>query len=201
MPAMANQSVVEARQALRAERLMVDVVLEESDKPGGSVIRSAPEAGEKVGKNDTITLYVSGMVTLPALKDEPLDKARTMLKKVRLPATEQTYSDDLIVIKYEPSEQGEEVVLRTIPAAGKQVLIGSDVVLTVSEDKVAVPDVSGEQERNALDSIVAARLKYEIVRDWKPKYVTGTVFKTEPAAASKLSRNGLVRIYVASEGG
>jgi len=202
VPAVEGRMEPEARQSLEDLNLEVVVRQVESDQPGGRAIRTEPAAGEQAERNGQVTLFISGMVTIPRLQGLQLEGARDTLQQLSLPVSSQVASQSLAVeVEYEPSQEDAGLVLRSEPSAGARVLLGDNVILYVSEDKVTVPDVLGTPESEAEAAITAAALRAEIVRDWQPGSELGTVFRTDPASATDVSRDSPVTLFVAGRGG
>ena len=164
----------------------VTVKYEESNRPGGVAIRTEPGAGQEAAGGG-VTLYVSGMATMPDLKNMMQLEAIGRLKK--LTAGSQQFS--VKSIKFENVFEGDEGTVRSSqPAAGADFLLGETVTLYVSADKVQVPDVVGLTRAVAEAAIASAQLAAVIVEDWESGVHRDVVLRSLPKAGVKVGRKG-----------
>jgi len=118
-----------ARGVLVGASLDVEIVTEETgDVPEGQVLRTEPAAGERVGPDTAVTLVIATSGTLPMIEvpdvmGEDEGYARGVLVGASL---------EVEILAEEHADVPEGQVLRTEPAAGQSVSLGSTVVLVVA---------------------------------------------------------------------
>lgn len=162
----------------------------------GTILGQKPQAGMTVKENSTVTLTVStgGKLQLPDLSGKTQEDAEASLSQLNLKAKIVKVADDSV-------EAG--LVVDTDPAAGSQVTEGSEISVYVStgkaEEKVSVPDVTGETLENAKADITSAGLSVGKVTT---KDDTGNsadiVLETDPLNGVKLAKGSSVNIVVSS---
>ncbi len=139
-------------QALTAAGLVPEREDVESERPAGEVLAQNPQEGSTVRAGDTVGLQVSlgrPQVTIPDLVDRTQVAAASQLGNLGLVVGDPVE---------EPSNDiGAGRVIRTDPPAGTSVEEGSTVTLIVSSGPapVAVPDVIGQTESQATDTLQA----------------------------------------------
>jgi serine/threonine-protein kinase len=137
VPSVAKQTSEQAQQTLSERGLKVTTELVNDDRiPAGQAIRTKPAAGEKVKKDQVVTLYVSlgpPIVDIPDVKPgTPVGKVDDQLKKLGFKVTHnEDYSDTIKkggVLKLDPSDSAVK---------------GSTIVVTVSKgpQTVTIPDI------------------------------------------------------------
>lgn len=114
-----------------------------------------------------------------------------------------TDADLLFVRAEEPSDTiPAESVTKTDPAAGTQVEPESKVTVYVSTgpSSLAVPDVAGKTEQEAVDTLTAAGLKVAANRqdDDNPAFPQGQVTKTDPPAGQSVAAGAEVTLFVST---
>ena len=130
------------------------------------------------------------LVTIPILQGVQQADAESRLEKLDL----------AFEIEEEPSETIEAGdVTRSDPDAGTQVAPQTIVTLWVSTgaDMVAVPDIRGLTQADAIKAIEAAGLKISTVEvDHDPEIVADRATKTNPAALENVESGSDVVLYV-----
>jgi beta-lactam-binding protein with PASTA domain len=193
---IAGKTETEALRTLESFK-PVTVKYEKSNRSGGVAIRTEPGAGQKAAGGE-ITLYVSGMATMPDLKNKMELEAIGRLKK--LAAGSRKFS--VKSIKFDYVYEGDEGTVRSSqPAAGADFLLGETVTLYVSADQVQVPGVVGLTKAVAQRAIASARLQADIVEDWESGVERGVVLRTLPKAGTKVVRHSDVSLFVVGVGG
>jgi beta-lactam-binding protein with PASTA domain len=194
VPAVRSLSQQDATEKLKQAKLGVKVEEAKDDRlEYGAAIRTSPEAGESSSQNGVVTLYVSGMKTLPKLDDElSKDKALDKLK-------EQGF--DNVVVKQKPDPRAEGTVLGTEPSAGVRVLRTDPVTLIVAGSKTEVPKVVGLPISEAQKLVKNANLNPNVVKDWKEGATLDTVIRTEPGPETQADRAASVTLFVSATGG
>ena len=127
---------------------------EDESTEKGIVISSTPEAGARVDKGTTITLFVSKgneSVKMPNVVDVSLEQAKSQLEGMGLKVTVNNEYDDTIE---------ENRVISSSPAAGEPVKLGTTVTLTVSKgkEKTTMPYVVNKSYDDAVYALSQAGL-------------------------------------------
>ncbi|MET0788839.1 MAG: Stk1 family PASTA domain-containing Ser/Thr kinase [Cellulomonas sp.] len=109
----------------------------------------------------------------------------------------------LFVRAEEPSDTvPAESVTKTDPPAGEQVAPESKVTVYISTgpSSVAIPDVAGKTEQEAVDTLTAANLKVAANRqdDDNPAFPQGQVTKTDPPAGQSVAAGSEVTLFVST---
>lgn len=157
--------------------------------PQGRAIGTEPAAGTRVERGARVRLLVSSgahieRVQVPALAGSALAVARARLEELGLRSQSTT----------EDSSQPAGTVVRSDPAAGASVAVGTEVRLVVSNgSRVRVPDVVGRPLADARRLLETAGLEstQRFVDSTQPQ---GTVTSTAPAAGSEVSRGSTVDV-------
>jgi len=195
IPQLANKTVAEAQQLLRAagfESTTRDV-FDDNVSPG-LVVGSEPQAGQVVRKFESVSLAVSKgpqLFPLPQLTGKSLDAAKNALNGAGMalgPVTE-SYNED--------AKAG--TVLAQKPAKGTPAKHGTPVALTVSKGPrpLPVPDVRGKEQGAAVAAVEAAGLKAVVAPEpvFDRNVPKGSVVGQDPATGN-LTRGGTVTLTV-----
>jgi serine/threonine-protein kinase len=158
------------------------------------VIRTEPPAFTQAPQGSTVTMTLSrgrAQVVVPRVVGKQLDEARSTLEAAGFQVgTAQRQSD-----------QKEGTVLDQSPTADTNAPKGSKVTLTVAKksDKVAVTDVMGLPEGDAINALTADGFQTSTVtRTAKTPDQDGKVIKQRPAAGRKVKRGSTVTVTVGS---
>ncbi|MGI9051308.1 MAG: Stk1 family PASTA domain-containing Ser/Thr kinase [Ilumatobacteraceae bacterium] len=154
VPNVENQPLLEAQRILGLEGFRIGPLLPEESEAiaDGSVIRSDPPAGSRVEQATLINLVISsgrGEVAVPAsVVGQPEDDATALLEA-------DPYLFSVTSTAEDSDSIAEGLVIRTEPAAGQLVDIGSRIVLVVSAGApgVEVPNVIGQPEADAVGQL------------------------------------------------
>ncbi|MDQ1288178.1 MAG: eukaryotic-like serine/threonine-protein kinase [Actinomycetota bacterium] len=137
-----------------------EIHTETSDKvKQGVVIRTDPPGGSTARMGSVVKIYVSAgaaMTKVPDVKGKTPAEAQTLLEKAGFkvsPATDAVPGNGV--------EEG--LVVETQPAIGKDAPQGTEVTLKVSSGKVNVPDVVGKTKDQAIETLLAAGIKAELI--------------------------------------
>lgn len=157
----------------------------------GTVMATAPKAGERIRDNGSVTLTVSKgpeIVKVPGLKGTPLSEARSKLKDAGLAPgmTTKAFSDDV--------RKGS--VISTDPGSGTKRKAGSAIAMVVSKGvEVELPDVTGDSEADATAELEEAGLKVrtETARDYSDED-KGTVLEQDPTEGKSLAEGDTVTL-------
>lgn len=165
--------------------------------PAGTIISQTPKEGTTVKSNQQVTLVVSTggeQVSVPDVTNKTQDEATATLASQGLAYKVFTVTNDTVA---------SGSVVSTDPASGTQVAKGTEVKVYVSsgklEQKVSVPDVTGDTLSNATAKITAVGLTVgeQTYKDdtGKPK---DTVISTDPLNGVKLSKGSTVNLVLSS---
>lgn len=139
LPDLTNQSEAVATQAVVSLDLVAVVEYEPSSAvPEGFVLRTVPDAGIRIGRGEPVRLVVSsGLATfeLPDVRNLDIADARDVLASRGLVVSS-------VVETYSPS-LAEDTVMASNPEPNSPMRPGDEVVLTVSNGLVLVPNVVG----------------------------------------------------------
>ena len=130
------------------------------------------------------------MVTIPILENRLQADAEKQLTDLGLVVTVQQEPSDTVLVGR---------VTRNDPASGQSVAAKSTVTIWVSTgaDMVAIPDVKGLTQADAIKAIEAVKLKVsEVKTEHSPDIVKDRVTRTDPVATTSVARNSAVTLYV-----
>ncbi|HEU5253888.1 MAG TPA: PASTA domain-containing protein [Solirubrobacterales bacterium] len=156
VPSLAGETEEEATRKLEAagfeaatERVNSDAV------EAGLVIRSEPGGGETATKGSTVTIFVSRGPKLIAVPVVVGSQRETAVQRIRSRGLQPSVSE-------EESSEPKGRVIRQAPDAGSKVEPGATVAIVVSsgekEETAKVPNVIGQERREAVEAIRAAGL-------------------------------------------
>ncbi|MGE4353005.1 MAG: PASTA domain-containing protein [Oscillospiraceae bacterium] len=115
-----------------------NIVYEDSDKPGGTVIEQSPKEGESLGSGTSVTLTVSSGTTVETATPETYIEVPNVMGDSYEVASSRLEAAGLVPVKgsEEYSETADEgQVTRQSPLSGAKVKQGDKVTLTVSKGK------------------------------------------------------------------
>ena len=170
----------------------------DSSHPAGQIISQTPKADTIVKSNAEVTLVVSTggqQIKMPDVTGKTQEDAETLLKQQGIKYKPMPVADDNV-------EAGN--VVSTDPPAGTMVTVGStEVKVYVStgklDQKVAVPDVTGDTLTDAVAKITAVGLT---VGEKSYKDDTGKdkdiVIDTNPLATVKVEKGSTVDLTLSS---
>lgn len=158
------------------------------------MVGTQPGFGERAVKGDNITVLVSlGQPTVPDLPSTP------SLAAVKAALEERTLTMDQGAEEYSDTVAAGDVV-RTDPAPGKTVPVGSSVKVFTSKGAapVNVPHLNGEPEARARRQLEELGLVVTVEQGFSPDEEAGDVFGTEPAAGTTLAKGSAVTLKVST---
>ncbi|OAV78762.1 serine/threonine protein kinase [Dietzia sp. 111N12-1] len=146
----------QARAALEGAGLTVSQVrrVYDDEVDGGVAVGTDPDSGTDVSRGDGVVLLVSNALTVPDLRDVPLDEATGILEDEGFtivresPVTDRQISDGRVV--------------RTDPPAGTRLDPTNAVLRVVPSDAVTVPVVLGSRASDARRTLQDAGLEATI---------------------------------------
>ncbi|MFI8945764.1 Stk1 family PASTA domain-containing Ser/Thr kinase [Streptomyces sp. NPDC053750] len=159
----------------------------------GKVISTDPEVGDRIRRNDSVSITVSDgpdTVKLPDVQGYRLDRARTLLKDEGL--------EPGMVTRAFSEEVPKGFVISTKPKTGTTVRAGSAVALVVSKGSpVDVPDVTGEDLSDARAELTEAGLKVKVATEQvNSAYDRGQVARQTPGVGSRAAEGDTVTLTV-----
>jgi serine/threonine-protein kinase len=183
-----------ARRALTDAGFKVSEKQEESeDVAKDHVVRSNPSAGSQLDIGSTVTIIVSSgppQVAVPNVVGQQLDDARSSLNDAGLKVT----------VTHQPSaDQDPGTVLAQSPSAGSETDKRSAVQLTVATkpEEVAVPDVTGETDTDAVRILSGAGYEVNTQREDVPTQDgDGVVLSQKPSGGKQAKPGSEVNITV-----
>jgi serine/threonine-protein kinase len=164
------------------------------DYPQGIVFGQDPGAGSKAKKGAEVKIQVSqgaAPVEVPDVVGQNINDAADALRAAGFDPQEQPQSDDKI--------PAGEVISQTPPGKSKAPR-GSQVLLTVSsgKEKVAVPNVVGDDADAAFAEIGRAGLNPTRVNEPSSDVPEGKVIRTNPPAGTQVEKDSNVDVVVST---
>ncbi len=166
------------------------------DVPEGAVLRTDPPPGAPLRAGDVVTLVVS---TGP-----PLVRAADVVGTPEAEAVAALRAQDLVVrLERAFSRTGvpEGAVAAQDPPGGRELRVGSEVTLTVSQgvERVRVPDLIGGTRAAAERELAAAGLEMEVTEEFSDDQPTpGEVVRQDPEPGGRAPRGEVVRVVVSA---
>ncbi|CAM5405319.1 non-specific serine/threonine protein kinase OS=Streptomyces tendae OX=1932 GN=pknB PE=4 SV=1 [Streptomyces tendae] len=159
----------------------------------GKVISTDPGVGDRIRKNDSVSLTVSDgpdTVKLPDVSGYKLDKARTLLEDEGL--------EPGMVTRAFSDEVAKGFVISTKPRSGTTVRAGSAVALVVSKGSpIDVPDVTGDDLDEARAELEGAGLKVKVADGQvNSEYDSGQVARQTPEPGGRAAEGDTVTLTV-----
>jgi eukaryotic-like serine/threonine-protein kinase len=156
VPSVAGEGEEEATRKLEGAGFEVAVERINSDAvAAGRVVRSEPGGGETATKGSTVTLFVSRGPKLISVPVVVGSQRETAVQRIRSRGLE-------VGISEEESSEPKGRVIQQSPDAGSRVEPGATVAIVVSsgeeEETAEVPNVIGNERREAVEAIRAAGL-------------------------------------------
>ncbi|MGM9523614.1 MAG: PASTA domain-containing protein, partial [Faecousia sp.] len=195
MPRLENETETNAMKTLEALNLGLKIVVKDensSDVKQGSVVRTEPDAGEKLQKGQEVILYISlGQNNMPDLKNDTRSNAETRLRALDIGLS-------IIFLEEESDNVEEGRVTRTDPAAGSQLKAKDTVTVYIStgDGKVTVPPVIGFTKMEAISLLKDAGLMYEVREMYDPTVEAGKVISQSEMPNSKVEKGTVVVLDV-----
>jgi serine/threonine-protein kinase len=196
VPALQGQMASTAQKRLFELGLQWKVTNEDNaDVPQDRVIRQDPPAGTKVGKNDVVTLVVSGglpRVSVPDVKNFSVDDAQRTLANAKLKfKTVEAFSSTI------PAKQ----IIDVNPAPGTSVRQNSTVALTVSKGvkPIVVPDLVGMTTAAARKALQSRGLSLTVAQQTESDTIPKDVIASQdPQPSSTAAPNSTVTVIVST---
>src|SRR5919106_1563840 len=161
----------------------------------GDVFRQSPKAGATAEEGDTVTIFVSsgpGEVTVPNLLTLTEDQSEAALEDVGL---------ELGRVRTRSSESAEGTVIEQNPRSGELLHEGEavNIIISTGITTIAVPDVVGLPEADAVAAIEGEGLTADVVTEPSDDVEEGIVIAQDPGEGTELEEGDTVQVLV-SEG-
>ncbi|WP_291083975.1 Stk1 family PASTA domain-containing Ser/Thr kinase [Dietzia sp. UBA5065] len=184
VPDVAGLEEEQARRALEGVGLTVSGVTRvyDGEVDGGLAVGTDPDSGADVARGDGVTLLVSNALTVPDVRDVPVDEATDVLTRAgftlvrEAPVTDRQVSDGRVV--------------RTDPPAGRRVDPASPVLRIVPSNAVTVPVVLGARASDAQRTLQDAGLTSTI----DAGTASGIVYGQTPLPGRVVARGSQVEL-------
>ncbi|WP_308160864.1 Stk1 family PASTA domain-containing Ser/Thr kinase [Cellulomonas sp. GbtcB1] len=178
VPTVTGQAEADATTALTGAGFEVDRQAEASaDVPEGSVTRTDPAGGTEAEDGSSVTMWVStgpNAVTVPDVSGLTQDQARQQLTDAGLVVGTVREDDN--------PAQPEGRALGTEPGATQSVAEGSSVTLVISSGLVQLPDLAGQTEDAAKETLNGLKLTANTSSEESADVAPGTVIRQDRAA-------------------
>jgi len=204
-PIAAEQIVVpklQGQMASTAQKRLLELGLaskvtneDNADVPQDRVIRQDPPPGTKVGKNDIVTLVISGglpRVSVPDIKDYNVDDAQRALAGVKLKGK--------VVEAFSASVPAKQLI-DVNPPPGTSLRQNSTVTLTVSKGvkPIFVPDLVGLTTAAARKKLASLGLSLDVAQQTESDTIPKDVIASQdPQPSASAAPNSTVSVIVST---
>lgn len=156
VPEVAGLEEDQARAALEGAGLAVSQVRRvfDAELDGGVAVGTDPDPGSDVARGDGVTLVVSNSLTVPDIRDVPVDEATAVLDEAGFTIVRESPVTDRRV--------ADGRVVRTDPPAGTRLDPDNAVLRIVPSNAVTVPVVLGSRASDARRTLEDAGLRVTI---------------------------------------
>jgi serine/threonine-protein kinase len=193
VPPLRNQPVARARERLEDADLLADTREQASrDIDNGRVITSEPPPGEQVECQSVVTLVVStgaNLVTLPDVLGDSQEGAVSELERLGF----------IVDVDTSDRDEPEGTVVGQDPGPGSRLLRGTRVTIVVSTGagSVIVPDVEGQSESAAVNTLQSRGLSVDVVgQETDDQSEDGRVLEQAPGPGTRVRQGDTVTIFV-----
>ena len=193
VPNVVGQSFDNANTLLTTAGFKVAKLEQPSDQvPTGIIVSSNPAAGAKAAKGSPVTVTVSTgaqKVKVPNVVGQDQGTAANQLGQAG-------FSTKIVTAASDTVAAGK--VIKTDPAAGTDLAKGSTVTVTVSSGpaKIAVPDVTGQTQANAVSTLSNAGFNVTVNTQSSSAANAGKVINQSPSAGTMADKGSTVTITV-----
>lgn len=192
VPQVVGKTVPVATNTLTAQGLTLGSQTQQnSSQPKGVILEQSPSAGAQLEKGGAVNVTVSAglaPVQVPALTG--------MTSQADASAALSSAGLTLGTVTSKDSDQPEGAVIGQNPAAGTTVEPGSKVSITVSNGKVTVPNVVGQQVAQAQATLINAGFTVQVTLQSSAE-PSGQVLAQSPLADAKATKGSQVTLTVA----
>ena len=189
VPNLSGQSYEQAASVLVAKNLVPQQLSANSDTvPAGEVIRSVPDAGSDVSRQQIVKVYVSlgrATVAVPAVAGLTLEAAQTALTSRGLQVGSVTQADS--------ADAAANVVMSTDPERDFNAAVGDVVNIVVSTGSVGIPNVVGMSASEAGTALNALQLDVTVTTT---RGCSGRVVNSQSLPAGSAPQKSAISIAV-----
>nr|WP_231750530.1 MULTISPECIES: Stk1 family PASTA domain-containing Ser/Thr kinase [unclassified Dietzia] len=184
VPDVAGLEEDQARAALEGSGLTVSEVrrVYDDEVDGGLAVGTDPDVGSDVARGDGVTLLVSNALTVPDIRDVPVDEATDVLTRAGFTIVRQPPVTDRRI--------ADGRVVSTDPPAGRRLDPANAVLRIVPSDAVTVPVVLGARASDARQTLRDAGLE-PVLDSGSPG---GIVYGQNPLPGRVVARGSEVEI-------
>jgi serine/threonine-protein kinase len=195
VPVVVREQLSLASTQLQNAGFAVSTINVTNNNPAGEVIRQSPVGGTKAKEGSTVSLVVSsgpGNASVPPVTGFPLAQAEQMIRQQHLAVGRTLFQNDSTVPKND--------VIRTDPASGQPLPVGSKVNLFVSSGpaQVSVPDVTGESQDNAKTQLEGKGLQVKTTNQTSSTVTAGNVISQSPVGGTPVAPGTTVTLVIAT---
>ena len=200
IPDVSNKSIVKASNELTD--LGFVVATENKYSPSdtveeGFVIKTTPEIGRKVKEGTVITLYVSSGAQVYVIED--VTGENYLIAKGKIEAE----CDCNVVVDYETVDEDKEVkedsVLRTVPAVGESISLGTQITIIIPQIEYKYPNfTSGYSVAKVQEFCTKHEVKLDISYQESSTLAEGTIIKQSRASGSVVTPGATLTITVST---
>ncbi|WEV41960.1 Stk1 family PASTA domain-containing Ser/Thr kinase [Bifidobacterium sp. ESL0682] len=162
----------------------------DSSEPQGTFTKQSPKGGAKAAKGSTVDVWFSAgpqSGQVPDVKGKSQEEARKVLEKAGFKVAPTAQTED-------SNDVAKDMVTRTDPAAGSSTDKGTSLMLYISSGVAKVPDVTGQQQDQALNQLKAFTVVVQ--QETSDDVAQGLVTRTNPGAGASLAQKGNITVYV-----
>ncbi len=161
----------------------------------GKIVKTSPEIGRKVKEKSTVTLYVSSGEKTYVIED--IKGENYLVAKGKIEAQ----CDCNVTIDYDIVEENtdvkEETVLRTIPAIGEEVALGTQITIFIAKIEYKYPNfISGYTVAKVQEYCDKHEVKLEVKYQESSTQPEGTIVKQSRASGSVVTPGVTLTITV-----
>lgn len=187
VPNVVGMDQAQAESTLEEAGFVPKALQVKSDEIEGRVLVMDPGAGSFAEEGSEVVIHIATARTIPEVVGEDVEEALRML-------SEAGYGNVKQSIEY--TDQPEGTVLSIAPEPGTRAKSSMEVSITVAEN-YKVPDISGQTQDQAMETVRNAGLSPYVLYIDTDQYADGTVIGTDPAAGTKVTAEASVAITVA----
>jgi beta-lactam-binding protein with PASTA domain len=191
VPGVVGIKLEAAQFQLQEANLGVKVIRRDAQKPKGVVVAQAPKGNKSVPQGTVVTLVVS--------KGKPGVLVPKVVGLAAADAVHQLQTKGLgVQLKQTAAQAAPGTVVAQAPKQGSRAKKGTPVLISVAKGAaaVAVPDVTGQAQQDAVDALQQAGLNANVAQIASSQ-PAGTVVAQNPAPGNKVQQGASVRINVA----
>ncbi|WP_448621917.1 Stk1 family PASTA domain-containing Ser/Thr kinase [Geodermatophilus sp. URMC 65] len=195
VPNLTGQDRATATQNLEAAGLTVGTVTNQVTDDASqidTVLGTDPSSGTQVDPGSTVDLTVGvgpDTIEVPAVIGLDVDRAENTLGNAGFDSVETEEIDSLA-----PADQ----VVDVSPGEGQSVDPSTTVTLQVSDGDAEVPDVTGQQQAAATQTLRGAGFTNVTSEQVESQQPEGTVVATDPSGGEQVSADDLITLQVSS---